>query len=122
MKKTRELHPLKIPEGPWQEISINIIGPLPKSNEKDTIVVIVDWFTKMVQLKTTITNVSLEEIAKIYRDKIWKLHGVPRTILSDRESQFASRFMEDLMKVLGTKWMLSTAYHPQMNGQTKWIN
>ena len=57
----------------------------------------------MVQLKTTITNVSLEEIAKIYRDKIWKLHGVPRTILSDRESQFASRFMEDLMKVLGTK-------------------
>ena len=57
----------------------------------------------MVQLKTTITNVSLEEIAKIYRDKIWKLHGVPRTILSDRESQFTSRFMEDLMKVLGTK-------------------
>ena len=42
MKKTRELHSLKIPEGPWQEISINIIGPLPKSNEKDTIVVIVD--------------------------------------------------------------------------------
>ena len=122
MKKTRELHSLKIPEGPWQEISINIIGPLPKSNEKDTIVVIVDWFTKIVQLKATITNVSLEEIVKIYRDKIWKLHGVPRTILSDRESQFASRFMEDLMKVLETKWMLSTAYHPQMNRQTKQIN
>ena len=49
------------------------------------------------------TNVSSEEIAKIYRDKIWKLHGVPRTILSNREPQFASRFMEDLMKVLGPK-------------------
>ena len=57
----------------------------------------------MVQLKATMTNVSSEEIAKIYRDKIWKLHGVPRTILSNREPQFASRFMEDLMKVLGPK-------------------
>jgi len=57
----------------------------------------------MVQLKATMTNVSLEEIAKIYCDKIWKLHGVPRTILSNREPQFASRFMEDLMKVLETK-------------------
>ena len=48
-------------------------------------------------------NVSLEEIAKIYHDRIWKLHGVPRTILSDREPQFASRFMEELTKVLETK-------------------
>jgi len=70
MKKARELHPLKMPEGPWQEISIDVIGPLPKSNEKDTIVVIVDRFTKMIQLKTTTTNVSSEEIAKIYCNKI----------------------------------------------------
>ena len=48
MKKVEELHSLKIPEGPWKEISINIIGPLPKSNEKDVIVVIVDQFTKMI--------------------------------------------------------------------------
>ena len=48
MKKVEELHSLKIPEGPWKEISINIIGPLPKSNEKDVSVVIVDQFTKMI--------------------------------------------------------------------------
>ena len=48
MKKAEELYPLKIPEGPWKEISINIIGPLPKSNEKNVIVVIVDQFTKMI--------------------------------------------------------------------------
>ena len=65
------------------------------------------------------TNVSLKEIAKIYQDEIWKLHGIPRTILSDREPQFASRFMEDLMKALETKRMLSTTYHPQMDGQTE---
>jgi len=69
-KKVGELHPLEIPQGPWQEISIDIIGPLPKSNGMDAIVVIVDKFTKMIHLKATITNISSEEIAKIYRDDI----------------------------------------------------
>ena len=68
------------------------------------------------------TNVSSEEIAKIYKDEIWKLHGVLRKILSDREPQFASRFMKKLMKALGTKRMLSMAYHSQTNGQTERIN
>jgi len=61
-------------------------------------------------------NVLLEEIAKIYHNKIWKLHRVPRTILSNREPQFTSKFIEDLMKALGTKQMLSTAYYPQTGG------
>ena len=65
-KKAGELHPLEIPQGPWQEISINIIGLLPKSNRMDAIVVIVDQFTKMIHLKATMTNILSEEIAKIY--------------------------------------------------------
>jgi len=69
-KKLGELYPLEIPQGPWQEISINIIGPLPRSNGMDVIVVIVDQFTKMIQLKATTTSISSEEIAKIYRDDI----------------------------------------------------
>ena len=121
-KKTGELHPLEIPQGPWQEISIDIIGPLPKLNGMDAIVVIIDRFTKMVQLKATMMNVSSEGIAKIYRDDIWKLHGIPRKILSDRGPQFASKFMEEFTKVLGTKRQLSTAYHPQTDGQMKRIN
>jgi len=104
---------LKIPKGPWQEISIDIIGPLPKSNGMNAIVVIVDRFMKMIRLKATTMNISLEGIAKIYRDKIWKLHGVPRRILSDRGPQFTSKFMEEFTKVLGTKRQLSMAYHPQ---------
>jgi len=103
MKKVRELHPLKTPEEPWQEISIDVIGPLPKSNKKNAIIVIVNQFMKMVQLKATTTNISLEEIAKIYHNEIWKLHRIPRTILSDRGPQFMSRFIEDLMKALETK-------------------
>jgi len=63
-----------------------------------------------------------EEIAKICRDEIWKLHKVPRKILSNRGPQFASRFMEELMKALGTKRMLSIAYNPQTDGQIERIN
>jgi len=79
-RKTGELHPLEIPKGPWQEISINIIEPLPKLNGMDAIVVIVDRFTKMIRLKAMTMNISSEGIAKIYRDEIWKLHRVPRKI------------------------------------------
>ena len=88
----------------------------------DAIVVIIDRFTKMVQLKATTTNVSLKVIAKIYRDDIWKLHGIPRKILSDRGPQFASKFMKEFTKALGTKRQLLTAYHPQTDGQTERIN
>ena len=76
----------------------------------------------MIRLKATTTSISSEGIAKIYRDEIWKIHGVPKTILSDRGPQFASKFMEDLTKVLGTKRKLSTVYHPQTDRQTERIN
>ena len=75
-KKAGELHLLEIPQEPWQEISINIIGPLPKSNGKDAIIVIIDRFTKIVRFKATIMNISLKEIARIYRNKIWKLYSL----------------------------------------------
>jgi len=121
-KRAGKLHPLEIPEGPWQDISINMIGPLPRSNEMDAILVIVDRFTKMIRLKATTINISSEGVAKIYRDEIWKIHGIPKMILSDHGPQFASRFMEDFTKILGTKRKLSTAYHPQTDGQTERIN
>ena len=74
---------MEIPQGLWQEININIIGPLSRSNGMDMIVVIIDQFTKIIQLKAITMSISLEGIVKIYRDDIWKLHGVPRRILSD---------------------------------------
>ena len=58
---------------------------------------------KIIRLKATMTNFSSEGITKIYRDDIWKLHGVSRKILSDRGPQFASKFMEEFTKALGTK-------------------
>ena len=84
--------------------------------------VIVNRFTKMVRLKATMTNVSSEEIAKVYWDEIQKLHGVSRKILSNRGPQFTSKFIEEFIKVLGTTRQLSTAYHPQTDKQTEKIN
>jgi len=69
-KRAGKLHPLEIPEGLWQDISIDMIGPLPRSNEMDAILVIVNRFTKMIRLKATTTNLSSEGVAKIYRDEI----------------------------------------------------
>ena len=77
MKKVGELYSLETIEGSWQEISINIIGLLPKLNEQDAIVVIVDQFMKMIRLKMTMIAVLSKDIAEIYWDEIWKLHGVP---------------------------------------------
>jgi len=68
------------------------------------------------------TNISLGEIAKIYRDEIWKLHGIAKKILNNRGPQFASIFMEELTKLLETKRMLSIAYHLQSDRQTERIN
>ena len=121
-KKAGELHPLEISQGPWQEISIDIIRPLLKSNGMDTIVVIIDQFTKIIRLKATTTNISLEGIAKIYRDNIWKLHVVPRKILSNRRLQFALKFMKEFTKALETKRQLLMAYHLQTDSQTEIIN
>ena len=117
-----ELHPLDIPQRPWQEISIDVIGPLPKSNGMDAIMVIVDRFTKMIRLKATMTNISSEGIAKIYQDEIWKLHRIPKKILSDKRPQFVLKFIEEFTKALGTMRQLSMAYHPQTDRQTERIN
>ena len=76
----------------------------------------------MIQLKATTMNISLEGIAKIYRDEIWKLHGISKKILSNKGPQFVSRFIEDLTKALRTKRMLLIAYHPQSDSQIERIN
>ena len=115
------MHPWGIDCNIWQDISIDIVGPLPKSNEKNTIMVIINRFTKMIWLKATTINIFSEEITKIHRDEIWKLYGVLRKILSNRGPQFASRFIKELMKALGTKKMLLTAYYPYIDGQMERI-
>jgi len=70
----------------------------------------------------TMTSIFSSEVARIYRDNIWKIHGIPKKIISNRGPQFASTFMGELYKALGIKRAMSIAYHPQTNGQTERIN
>ena len=116
------LHPLSIPQVPWEEITVDVIRPLPRSDNKDTISVIVDYFSKMIRLIATTTSISLAEVARIYWDNIWKLHSIPKKIISNRGPQFSSTFMGELCKALGIKRAMSTAYYSQSDRQTERIN
>jgi len=70
----------------------------------------------------TMASIFSSEVARIYRDNIWKIHGIPKKIISNRGPQFASIFMGELCKALGIKRAMSMAYHPQTNSQTERIN
>jgi len=83
MKKAAPLHHLSMAKTPWEEISIDIIGLLPRSEDKDAILVIVDQFSKMIRLMTTTSSISSGKIARIYQDNIWKIHGIPKRIISN---------------------------------------
>ena len=99
-----------------------IVG-LPNTYQKhDLIWVIIDKLTKTAHFLPVHTTYSTKKYAEIYLDQIIHLHGVPKTIISDRGAQFVVRFWEQLQASLGTKLTRSSAYHPQTDGQTKRVN
>ena len=99
-----------------------MIGPLPKSGEYDAILVIVDRFSKKTEAIPTVTTLTSKGVAELYRDHVFKHHGLPQKVISDRGTQFVSNFMTDLFALLGIKHNRSTAFHPQTDGQTEWMN
>lgn len=116
------LAPNLVPDRNWQIVSVDLISQLPPSHGYDAIMVVVDRFSKMVRITPINDQVTSEGIARIYRDRIWRNFGLPEKIISDRGPQFASNFMRDLNQLLGIKSNLSTAYHPETDGQTERIN
>ena len=116
------LHPNEIPSNPWEIISVDLIGPLPRSQGYDAICTIVDRFTKMIKVIPTTTSVTSEGMARIFRDHVFRSHGIPRVVISDRGTQFVSNFMREFFRMLDIQGNPSTAYHPQTDGQTERIN
>jgi transposase InsO family protein len=96
-----------------------IVGLPNTSRRHDSIWVIIDRLTKTPHFIPVHTTYVAKKYAEIYLDQIIHLHGVPKTIISDRGAQFVSRFWEQLQNALGTKLIRSSAYHPQMDGQTE---
>jgi hypothetical protein len=116
------LQPLPIPSGPWQSISMDAIVKLPLSDDYDCIMVIVDRLTKMAHfLPFKEEGFTSEHLAKMMRF-IFRLHGIPQDIVSDRGPIFTSKFWRAFASGLKIKLNFSTAYHPQTDGQTERLN
>jgi len=118
-----QLVPLPIPRRPWETISMDFIGPLPRTARyKDAVLVVIDKLTKMGHFIPTTTQLSAKQTAELIFNEIVRLHGVPSNIISDRDPRFTSGFWKELWRLLGTQLRLSTAYHPQTDGQTERAN
>ncbi|KAD6796155.1 hypothetical protein E3N88_07051 [Mikania micrantha] len=113
----------EIPMWKWDQISMDFITKLPRtSRNHDSIWVIVDRLTKSAHFLPIREDYSMDRLAKLYVNEIVSRNGVPISIISDRDSRFMSRFWQTLQNALGTQINMSTAYHPQTDGQTERTN
>src|SRR5271156_7239517 len=117
-----ELHPLPVPDNPWDMISVDFITELPEAKGKDCIMVVVDSVTKHSHFIDTVTTISGVGSARLYVKHVWKHHGLPQKVISDCGPQFVVEFTRELYCLLGIKLAATTAYHPQGDGQTESVN
>jgi len=113
--------PLELPYAPWQSIAMDFITELPISEGCDQLWVIVDRFTKMAHF-IPLREKTAADLARIFAREVWRFHGVPTDIVSDRDSRFTSEVWQEFQKILGICPRMSTAFHPQTDGQTERLN
>jgi hypothetical protein len=117
------LQPLPIPDVPWKSVSMDFITQLPETRRgHDAILVFVDRLTKMVHFAPTRTDVSAEGVAQLFMEHVIRLHGCPKDVVSDRDARFTSRFWKAIMRLCGTRMSMSSAFHPESDGQTERVN
>jgi hypothetical protein len=116
------LQPLPVPEFPWQDVSLDFIVSLPLCQSFDAILTVTDRFSKMVHFIPCTTTLSSEEVANLFVREVFRLHGMPRSIVSDRDPKFVGEFWQAFFKSLHVKLRMSTAYHPQSDGATERAN
>ena len=103
-------------------LTVDFITKLPVVAGKDAILVVCDRLSKMAHFVAMMEGMSAEGLARLFRDNIWKLHGLPESIVSDRRPQFAAGLTKELNRMLGIKMKLSTVFHPQTDRQTEHMN
>ena len=116
------LKPLPVPLRPWTDISVDFVTGLERSRSYDAIMVVVDRLSKMRHFIPCRAECSAAAAANLFVNHVWKLHGLPSSVVSDRGPQFVSRFWRYLARRLMIQANLSTAYHPQSDGQTERLN
>jgi len=108
-----KLMPNSIPDKAWTHILADFITKLPLAQEYDSILIVVDQFTKMAHFVPTTEKTMAKGLARLFRDNVWRLHGLLESIISDKGPQFAAGLMRELNGLLGIETKLSTAFHPQ---------
>ena len=103
----------------FRSIGMDFLGPLPKLNNFDYLLVIIDRSMSEVHLVPTMTTVTANGVACIVLKAVVRLHGIPESIVSDRDARFTSIFWRELQKLMGTKLLMSTVFHPQTDGATE---
>jgi len=116
------LQPIPIPSSIWEDLSMDFVTHLPSFNGFTTILVIVDRFSKGVHLGALPSHYTAFKVANLFLNIVCKLHGFPRSIISDRDPIFVSSFWRELFRLSGTTLCMSTAYHPQTDGQIEVMN
>jgi hypothetical protein len=117
-----KLHPSETPEAPWEVISINFIVELPESHGYDATMCVVNSLMKHAHFIPTHTTINVEGTALLFLKEVWKHHGTPRVVISDRGPQFIAAFTRELYTLLRIKLALLMAYHPLTNSQTEHVN
>lgn len=116
------LQPLPVPAGAWQTISMDFVEGLPFSGGKNCVLVVVDKFSKFshfIPMKHPFTAAS---VAKVFMQHVYRLHGMPSVIISDRDKIFTSQLWKALFSLAGVTFSMSSVYHPQSDGQTERVN
>jgi len=112
----------KVPQKTWTHLTVDFITKLPVVAGKDMILVVCDRLSKMTHFVATTEGTSVEGLARLLWDNVWKLHGLLESVVSDRGPQFAAELMKELNSMLRIKTKLSMVFHPQTDGQTERMN
>ena len=117
------MHPIPAPSRPWEQMTMDLITALPTTTQgHDAMIVFVDRMTKMMRCAPTTKKLSAQGTAKLFKDTIFRYHGLPEVIIADRDPRWNSMFWRSVFQSLQTRTRLSTAYHPQTDGQTERAN